>query len=263
VARVPSLDHALTLHPDGPDRWRAYADPDHESISAMFGGWTAAIALGAVMRSAGGPWSPAALTVNFLGPVPPGDDVAVRVEHLGGGRSLDHWRADVRTVGGEPMLATAVAVLANRRDTDRHLQLTMPVAPDPDTLEVIHAPGPQGQQTMIRQVRGEYASGDTEGVLWVRDRSGRPLDHLQLAYLADQYAPRSFFWGPGFRPSATITMSVYFHATADEIAAVGDDYVLNEATGTRGESSTSGQQARLWSRRGALLATTEQLCWYR
>jgi acyl-CoA thioesterase len=44
---------------------------------------------------------------------------------------------------------------------------------------------------------------------------------------------------------------------------VGDDYVLNEATGTRGEHSTSGQQARLWSRDGALLATTEQLCWYR
>jgi hypothetical protein len=58
-------------------------------------------------------------------------------------------------------------------------------------------------------------------------------------------------------------MSVYFHATDDEVAAVGDDYFLNEATGTRGEHSTSGQQARLWSRDGALLATTEQLCWYR
>jgi hypothetical protein len=89
------------------------------------------------------------------------------------------------------------------------------------------------------------------------------LDHVQLAYLADQYAPRSFFWGAGMRPSATITLSVYFHATADELAAVGTDYVLNDATGTRGEQSTSGQLARLWSRNGALLATTEQLCWYR
>ena len=140
----------------------------------------------------------------------------------------------------------------------------MPDAPDPETLEQIHvAAGPQGQQAMIRQVSGEFASGDTRGVLWVRDGSGRPLDHLQLAYFADQYAPRSFFWGPGMRPSATITMSVYFHATDEEIAAVGDDYILNEATGTRGERSTSGQQARLWSRQGALLATTEQLCWYR
>ena len=58
-------------------------------------------------------------------------------------------------------------------------------------------------------------------------------------------------------------MSVYFHATADEIAAVGDDYILNEATGTRAEHSTSGQQANLWRSDGTLLITTEQLCWYR
>ena len=52
-------------------------------------------------------------------------------------------------------------------------------------------------------------------------------------------------------------------ATADELATVGTDFILNEAVGTRGEQSTSGQQARLWSREGALLATTEQLAWYR
>ena len=63
--------------------------------------------------------------------------------------------------------------------------------------------------------------------------------------------------------SATLTLSVYFLGTTDEIIAVGNDYVLTEATDTRGEQSTSGQQARLWSRAGALLATTEQLCWYR
>jgi acyl-CoA thioesterase len=39
--------------------------------------------------------------------------------------------------------------------------------------------------------------------------------------------------------------------------------ILNEATGTRATASTAGQQARLWSADGALLATTEQLCWYR
>ena len=38
---------------------------------------------------------------------------------------------------------------------------------------------------MIRAISGEYG-GDTTGAVWVRDRSGRGLDHLQLAYLADQ-----------------------------------------------------------------------------
>jgi acyl-CoA thioesterase len=260
---MPSLDQALAVRPDGADRWVAYADPDHESISAMFGGWTAAVVLSAVVRASGGTASPIAMTVNFIAPITPGNDVAVSVHHLGGGRSIGHWRADVRMVGSDIVLAYAMVVLANRRATDSHNQFTMPEVPDPEMLEEIQAPGPQGRQTQIRSISGEFAAGDTTGLLWVRDTSGRTLDHVQLAYLADQYAPRSFFWGAGPRPSATITMSVYFHARDEELAAVGDDYILNEATGTRGDQSTSGQQARLWSRQGALLATTEQLCWYR
>jgi acyl-CoA thioesterase len=260
---MADLDDALALREDGPDRWVAFADPDHESISGMFGGWTAAIMLGAVERSAAGTASPSALTVNFLGPIAPGGDVAVTAHRLGGGRSIEHWRTDARLPGHDDVVASALVVLANRRPTEEHCQWTMPAAPEPDTLEQVDAPGAQGRQTMIRKISGEFASGDSTGAHWVRDRSRRTLDHVQLAYFADQYAPRSFYWGVGFRPSATLTLSVYFLGTADEIAAVGDDYVLNEATGTRGEPSTSGQQARLWSRRGALLATTEQLCWYR
>ena len=60
-----------------------------------------------------------------------------------------------------------------------------------------------------------------------------------------------------------MTLSIYFHATQGEIEAVGEDYLLNEAIGTRGEYSTSGQQARFWSRAGKLLLTTEQLGWFR
>ena len=254
------LDAALALAPDG-DQWRAHADADHESISSMFGGWTAAVLLRAVIATAATDAQPSALTVNFVRPIVPGSDVTIAASRLGGGRSLEHWRVDA--LASDELLATGLVVLTNRRDTDEHLQFEMPAVPAPDGLEQIHAPGPQGQQTEIRQVSGEWGSGDTRGCLWVRDASGRPLDHLQLAYLADQYAPRSFFWGVGMRPSATITLSVSFHATADELAAVGTDYVLNEATGTRGAHSTSGQQARLWSRDGVLLATTEQLCWYR
>ena len=185
------------------------------------------------------------------------------MERVGGGRSIQHWRAAVRKIAEPDVLAMAMVVLAERRTTDPHVEPTMPEAPDPATVEQIHAPPPQGLQTEIRLVSGEYSSGTTAGTMWVRDTSGRALDHLHLAYLADQYAPRSFFWGVGIRPSATITMSVYFHASAEEISAVGTDYILNEAVGTRGESSTSGQQARLWSRDGTLFATSEQLCWYR
>jgi acyl-CoA thioesterase len=260
---VSTIGDALTLQPHGERTWRAHADPDHQSITGMFGGWTAGVLLGAVSLAADGPAKPSTITVNYLDAIPPGDDVLVTTEHLGGGRSIDHWRAEVRPMGGDVVLATALVALTQRRESEPHQQLQMPDAPDPARLERIFAPPPQGLQSDIRQVAGEYDSGDTRGLIWVRDASGRQLDHLLLAYFADQYAPRSFFWGGGPSPSATISMSVYFHATDDELATVGDDYFLNEATGTRGEHSTSGQQARLWSRDGALLATTEQLCWYR
>ena len=231
----------------------------------MFGGWTAGVLLNAVMKTADGTASPSAMTVTYVGAVSPGDDVSVTVEHLGGGRSINQWRAEVRPTSEETVLASAVVALTKRRPSPAHQQLQMPDAPDPASLERVYAPSPQGLQSDLRHVSGNwnYDSGDSRDSMWVRDASGRPLDHLQLAYLADQYAPRSFFLAGGPGPSATISMSVYFHATDDEIAAVGDDYMLNEARGTRGEHSTSGQQANLWSRDGILLVTTEQLAWYR
>ncbi len=162
------LDGALALVPDG-EHWRAHADADHESISAMFGGWTAAIMLGAVSATAEGDARPSALTANFVRPVVPGSDVVVVPSRLGGGRSLEHWRADLRAVDGDEVLATALVVLTNRRESESHAQFAMPAVPPPEGLEQVHAPGPQGQQTEVRQVSGEWGSGDTRGCVWSRD----------------------------------------------------------------------------------------------
>ena len=58
-------------------------------------------------------------------------------------------------------------------------------------------------------------------------------------------------------------MSVYFHATPAELEAVGGDFILGEAKGRRFESGFFDQHGALWSRDGVLLATTEQLCWFK
>jgi acyl-CoA thioesterase len=263
---VGSLDEALALDPLGENRWAAHADPDHESINAMFGGWTAAVSLAAVLASASSPLTPSALSVNFIRAVVPGTRPVIYVEHLGGSRSTDHWRADLRAAEDDALQASATVALTARRPTDDHDQQAMPEVPGPAALEEFHAPGTQGRQTDIRRVSGSedmYGGGDTRTSAWIRMVSGRPHDHVQLAYLADQFAPRSFYWGEGVRPSATLTMSVYFHATAVDLVEAGTGYLLAEATGTRGAQGTSGQRARLWSPTGTLLATTEQLAWYR
>jgi acyl-CoA thioesterase len=260
---MSDLEAALALR-TGDTGWTAFADPRYESINAMFGGWTAAIALAGTLEGAASDALPSAITVNFVDRVEPGSQVHTRSRCVGSTRSVGHWLTELLSSDGRT-LAIAMVVLSNRRQTDGHTQPSMPDAPDPETLEEFHPPGRQGERTMIRPVTGQPPHGrrDTTSSAWVRDETGRPVDHLQLAFLADAMAPRPFFWSDGPRPSATLCMSVYFHANADEIAAVGDDYIFNEATGSRGESSTSGQHARLWSRSGVLLATTEQLHWYR
>jgi len=259
---VGSISQAIEVNPLAEGRWLAHADPDHQSITGMFGGWTTAVALASVLRSTTAIGVPAALTINFVGSIDPGTDVEIHTERIGGSRSIEHWNATVRS--GETVHASALIVLANRRDSEPHLQPSMPEVAEPSALQRFKAPGPQGEQAEMYPVdQWQYGGGDTRSSHWLRDTHGRPMDHLLLAYLADQYAPRSFFWGVGVRPSATITMSVYFHATASDLVAAGTDFILNEAIGTRGEQSTSGQQARLWSRAGNLLATTEQLAWYR
>src|SRR5262249_31384345 len=70
------------------------------------------------------------------------------------------------------------------------------------------------------------------------------------AYDAPVYAPRAFYLGKGLRPSATITYSVYFLATSEELAEVGDDYLLLEAIGTRAAHATAGSRVNLWTRSG-------------
>lgn len=263
---MSALEEALALQRDGAEGWLAFADPRYEAGYGMLGGWTAAVMVRAAIESVAGGRTPSAITVNYLSKVEPGGQVAIRVRPLGEGRSLTHCQVEVLGFTEPyPLLAQALLVLSDRRDTDGHTEPTMPPAPDPDSLEEFRPPGPDGKQLLFRPVSGHppFDRNDTSSVAWVRDMTGRSVDHAQLAFLADAYAPRCFFWSKGPRMSATMTLSAFFHATAAELAAVGDDYLLSEAIGTRGAQSTSGQQLRLWSRKGDLLATSEQICWYR
>jgi acyl-CoA thioesterase len=258
------LAEALALT-RGDGWWEAVADPHYEALHGMFGGWTAALALAAVENDAEPTHQPSVLAINYLKAIVSGTRVRIHTHRLGGGRSVSHWSAELRSADDDRALAAATAVLADRRRTDGHVQVAMPQVPEPEALPEWHPPDAAGAQTDVRPVSGHppFGAMDTRSLAWVRDISGRPVDRLQLAHLADACAPRSFFWSDGPRVSATLAMTTYFHTTSEELAAVGDDYVLNEATGTRGSASISDQSLRMWSRAGVLLATSHQVCLYR
>jgi acyl-CoA thioesterase len=258
-----TLADSLALHATGEGAWRAFSDPQNEANTGMFGGWTAALLLKSVLADARAEGEPAAMTVSYVNRVSPGRELAITSASMGGGRSVMTWRADMRRDGDEALLASASVLLANRRQSEGFTEWAFPEAPVPEDLPMIHPPATFGQFVDMRMNKIPFGQPNTHSVQWVRERTGHSVDHVLLAYLADCYPPRILYRSAGPRPSSTLAMSVYFYASADELAAVGDDFMLSEAVGTRAEGSIVGSQLRLWSRSGSLLATSEQLCWFK
>jgi acyl-CoA thioesterase len=261
------LDRSFGAEATGMGEWRTRCDPGYEATNGMFGGWTAALLLSRIAADAPSSGSASALTVHYMAAVPPDREVVIRTHPRRAGRSLSFFQAELATAEQpDEVLALATCVLSNRRESDRFEEDRMPEAPAPDTLPIFHPPGgPFGERTEVRPVYGHPAfdQATTRSASWVRELSGRAVDAIQLTYLADVGAPRIFLRRAGPRPSSTITLSIYFHATEAELRDVGDDYVLTELTGTRAESSTFGSRGSLWSRAGRQLATMEQLCWFK
>ncbi|MCB2112335.1 MAG: thioesterase family protein [Parvularculaceae bacterium] len=257
------LDRSLSLSPTNENEWRAFADPAFEANTGMFGGWTAALMLKAAIE-AGGDYTPAAITVSFARRIEAGATINVRARPIVSGRSIAQWRVEITGVDGEVM-ASAAVVSARRRENDRFVEGVAPHAPAPSEFQEFHPPGPFGASVDVRPVSGfpPLNQADTRTLSWVRDLSGAPLDRVRLGFLADVAPPRIWLVGERPRPSSTITMSVYFYANEEELAAVGSDYILSEVTGVRAEGSVYGHAMRLWSPSGALLATSEQLCWFK
>jgi len=233
MASMNEFDESIELAPAGLHEWTSRADPRRESTTGMFGGWSAALLLKAVRSDAVDAGSPVSLSVHFLNAVIPGSALTVRTRPLG--------------------------------ESFGFTDAVMPEAPPPDALPTFHPPGTFGQRSLARPVHGFpiFDRTDSRAVLWVRETSGRAIDAIQLAYLADNYPPRSWSRRTEPGPYSTITLSAYFHATDAELAALGDDDVLLDVSSSRAESSTVAAHARIWSRGGVLLATTEQLGWFR
>jgi acyl-CoA thioesterase len=262
---MTNLHESLALRVAGEGVFHGLADPSREASTGMFGGWTAALLLKAVLDDSRAEGDASAICVNYINRVVPGSDLILRTRPLGGSRSLTHWRSELLLAGTEDVAATASVILTRRRESDRFTEGAMPNVASPESLPIVHPPPTFGATIDMRIASGSecFNQPTTRTIAWQREMTGRPLDAVQIVYLSDIGWPRVFAISPAPRPSSTITLSVYIHATATQFAAYGDDYVLCDMIGTRIEHSTVGSKASLWSRSGELFATTEQLCWFR
>jgi acyl-CoA thioesterase len=148
----------------------------------------------------------------------------------------------------------------------------MPQVPSPQQVERLSI-GTKGiawlEHFEMRPVRGRIptqwdGSGDhSETELWLRDAQPRPLDFAALASMSDLFFPRVWLRRAKRVPIGTVSITTYFHADAAQLAEVGTGYLLGRATGQQFYDGYFDQAAQLWSESGHLLATSNQIVYYK
>lgn len=251
-------------------RFAGRTSEDYWNMAGPFGGVTAATLLHAALLEHGDGVEPVALTVNFCAALAKGE-FALDTREVRNGKSVRHVAVELTQAGAT--MATASVVLAARRETWAHQVGQLPEVPPPDAVPDMDAgrPLPWLQRYEFRFVHGPMrlqaepfaVPQSAHSTLWVADAPRRPLDHLSLAALCDVFFVRVFQVRGIVVPAATVTMTVHFHAGADEIAAHGSDPVLGVADAHSFGRNFGDQTAQLWSRGGRLLATSTQLAWFK
>lgn len=260
------FDDAMTLEslPDGKLRGRT-TEP-YANMVGPFGGVTAAALLRAIELQENKLGDPVSFTANYVTAVAPGEfDIAVRCVRTN--RSTQHWLVEMTQ--GEDVVATATAVTGVHRQTWSDTEAIAPTAPPPAEVEQReHTPMAWPNQYEMRFVQGpllgiEEPTDSSETIVWVRDLPARPLDFASLTALCDSFFPRVYVRLGQAIPIGTVSMTVYFHASAEEVAAQGSDYLLGTARGSRFDRGFFDQSAQLWGTGDKLLASSHQIVYYK
>ena len=263
------FDQAVALESIGPDLFRGHPHEAWANMVGPFGGTTAATMLNAVLQHPDKHGDPLALTLNYAGPIGDGPfQIEARPSRTN--NSNQHWWIEMRQ--GDEVVTTATAITGRRRETWSETESRAPAAPPPEELPT--ASEDRGVRWIsnydMRFVVGgwdDVAEGEgapeSTTTMWIRDRPERDLDYLALASMCDSFFPRAFLRLGRPVPAGTVTLTIHFLATADEIAAQGSDFLLGSIHSHRFHGNYHDEAARLWSRDGTLLATGTQLMYFK
>ncbi len=260
------FDAAVRLEAAGNGRYIGHTSKLYWNFVGPFGGITAATALNSLLQREERLGDPLSLTVNFMAPIKEGA-FFLDTKVLRSNRSTQHWSVQLaQEREAEPALA-ALAVFAARRDTWGLREAVPPQAPAPGEcrkfnprLEILWP-----QMYEMRYARGRFGVENPDSVThcWLRDNPPRPLDFPSLTAICDAFFPRIFLRRPQLAPIATVSLNVYFHVDAAELAKEGDGPVLCVAKAQVFNKGYYDQEGQVWGRDGKLLATTQQVAWYK
>lgn len=258
----------MPLTPVGPGRWTTVAGEEWRNPGGgLWGGYAIGLAVRVLEAEPEARGEALSLTLTYCAGLPAGA-LDIRTRRIRQGGSIGVWEVELLPAGTDDVGVHAVVTLAQRPSTPPFAFAAMPDAPDPDTLpSPVFAGASQhfGASALERRTLDTFppkATGDSRTLAWVRSRRG-PLDKAILGMITDNSAPRAFYaLGPTVM-TTTLSLTVYLHGTVEEIAEVGDDFILVECEGRVGGGGASDERSSYWRRDGKLLATSEQLAWYR
>jgi hypothetical protein len=168
---------------------------------------------------------------------------------------------------------TASIVTAVRRETWSHQTARQPALPAWQAMEAFPN---RTSLSWVAQYDFHFAEGtptmsetmpdpprSPRTVLWLKDAEPRPLDFVSLAALSDAFFGRLFQVIGRIPPFGTVSMTTYFHASAEELAAHGTAPLAAVADARVFHRSFCDQTAELFGAGGQLLATATQVAYFR
>ena len=270
LTKTPHLFDDATRVTAGDSCWQGRTSEDYWAFVGPFGGATAATILRALLDHPQRAGDPLALTVNYCAPIAEGDfDLDVRL--VKANRSSQHWCVEL-TQGGADVATLATAVFAERRPSWSHQQAEFPGAkPFEQILPYPKVAAPWVQQYDFRFVDGSAEFGGATrdapasafSKLWIGDRVPRNIDFLSLMSMSDAFFGRIFHARRELVPFGTVSLTTYFHADAEDLAAEATTRVLAVADANIFHKSYGDQNGELWSPNGRLLATTTQIAYFK
>lgn len=265
------LDQATALEKLGPERLAGRTSSHYTNMGGMFGGFTAAVLMRAVMDDERRQGAPVALTVNYCAALAEGEfEITCRERRTG--KSTQHWSLELTQSG--KVAATASVVCGMRREVWSHVTAHPPTIAPADQVPVFDFGNRFGWLSSyeMRFVKGEvdFASREPNANLrepvtqvWMRDKPDRPLDYVSLAALSDAFIIRAFVVRNVFVPVGTVSLATFFHADEETMRAQGAEPLLGHATAHIFSGGFFDQAAELWGKDGRLLATSTQIVWYK
>ncbi|MEU8899340.1 thioesterase family protein [Nocardia sp. NPDC048505] len=261
------FDIAVALDPLGPGEFRGRTTSAYANIVGPFGGITAATMVRAIQLDSRHIGDPISLTVNYAGPIAEGDFV-VSAQPVRTNRSTQHW--SVTVIQRDQLVTTATAVFGSRRATWSATEALAPTVVSAPELPRAELSGLVSwvDNYDLRFIEGGIAPTHdlpttSATTVWVCDHPARALDYPALTAMSDVFFPRVMLRLQRMVPAGTVSMTIYFHANRELLAAQSNRHVLAAARAQHFGNGFFDQSAQLWSDTGEPLVTTHQLVYFK